>query len=129
MITINQESKMRSRLSIDIDNFADRYKTNNGYFSFTSPSLYVIEKHLFYLLRNSKEVSFDQKYKWRPDYLSYDEYGTVSLKELLMYVNGVQCIEDFDLSNVVIPDFSAIVDICRDKYSKKDSDNFQMVGW
>lgn len=129
MITINQESKMRARLSIDIDNFADRYKTNNSLFSFTSPSLSVIEKHLFYLLRNSKEIAFDQKYKWRPDYLSYDQYGTVALKELLMYVNGVQCIEEFDLSNVVIPDFSAIVDICRDKYSKKDSDNLELVGW
>ena len=81
------------------------------------------------LLRNSKEITFDQKYKWRPDYLSYDQYGTVALKELLMYVNGVQCVEDFDLSTVVIPDFSAIVDICRDKYSKKDPDNLEQVGW
>lgn len=129
MITIDKESKMRSRISIDIDNFADRYKTFNNYFSFTSPNLSVIEKHLFYLLRNSKEILFDQKYKWRPDYLSYDEYGTVALKELLMYINGVQCIEEFDLSNVVIPDFSAIVNICRDKYSKKESDDLEEVGW
>ena len=129
MITIDKESKMRSRISIDIDNFADRYKTFNNYFSFTSPNLSVIEKHLFYLLRNSKEILFDQKYKWRPDYLSYDEYGTVALKELLMYINGVQCIEEFDLSNVVIPDFSAIVNICRDKYSKKESDDLEEVDW
>jgi hypothetical protein len=129
MITIDQESKNRARLSIDLDNFADRYKTENNYYSFTSPSLSVIEKYLFYLLRNSKQVTFESKYKWRPDYLSYDYYGTVALKELLMYVNGVQCVEEFDLSNVIIPDFSAIVDICRDKYSKKDSDNLERVGW
>ena len=61
--------------------------------------------------------------------MSYDQYGTVVLKELLMYVNDVQCIEEFDLSNVVIPDFSAIVDICRDKYSKKDSSALESVGW
>jgi len=129
MITIDQESKNRARLATDLDNFADRYKTENNLFSFTSPSLSVIEKHLFYLLRNSKEIPFEQKYKWRPDYLSYDQYGTVSLKELLMYVNSVQCIEDFDLSTVVIPDFSTIVDICRDKFSKKDSDKLEQVGW
>ena len=129
MITIDQESKNRARLAIDLDNFADRYKTENGYFSFTSPSLSVIDKHLFYLLRNAKEINFEQKYKWRPDYLSYDQYGTVALKELLMYVNGVQCIEDFDLSTVVIPDFNAIVDICRDKYSKKDPNDLEQVGW
>ena len=129
MITIDQESKLRSRLAIDLDNFADRYKTENSLYSFTSPSLSIIDKHLFYLLRNSKQIPFDQKYKWRPDFLSYDQYGTVALKELLMYVNGVQCIEEFDLSNVVIPDFSAIVDICRDKYSKKDSSALESVGW
>ncbi len=129
MITIDQESKNRARLAIDLDNFADRYKTENGYFSFTSPSLSVIDKHLFYLLRNAKEINFEQKYKWRPDYLSYDQYGTVALKELLMYVNGIQCIEDFDLSTVVIPDFNAIVDICRDKYSKKDPNDLEQVGW
>jgi hypothetical protein len=129
MITIDQESKNRARLAIDLDNFADRYKTENGYFSFTSPSLSVIDKHLFYLLRNAKEINFEQKYKWRPDYLSYDQYGTVALKELLMYVNGVQCIEDFDLSTVVIPDFNAIVDICRDKYSKKDPNDLEQVDW
>lgn len=129
MITIDQESKNRARLAIDLDNFADRYKTENGYFSFTSPSLSVIDKHLFYLLRNAKEINFEQKYKWRPDYLSYDQYGTVALKELLMYVNGIQCIEDFDLSTVVIPDFNAIVDICRDKYSKKDPNDLEQVDW
>ena len=34
----------------------------------------------------------------KPDYLSYDEYGTVQLAQLLMYVNGVSSLEDFDLT-------------------------------
>ena len=52
----------------------------------------------------------------RPDYMSYDEYGTVALAHLLMYVNSVFCIEEFDLSTVILPSMESIIDICKDKY-------------
>ena len=71
MITIDQESKNRARLAIDLDNFADRYKTENGYFSFTSPSLSVIDKHLFYLLRNAKEINFELFHTFVMSYGTY----------------------------------------------------------
>ena len=127
-ITIDQESLQRKRSPIDIDNMGQRYKTDSEYYTFTSPSLWVLEKHLFYLLRNSKQVDFEQQYKMRPDYLSFDEYGTVILAQLLMYVNGVMCIEEFSLDTVVIPTFQSIMDITRDKFSR-DFLNIDTVDW
>ena len=85
MITNDNEARQRARHPIEIDNFADRYKTTSQTYAFTAPSLWVIEKNLFYLLKNSTQKQFNPKYAMRPDYLSYDEYGTVTLNQLLMF--------------------------------------------
>ena len=70
------------------------------------------------------------KYTYRPDYLSYDEYGSVLLGQLLMFVNGVFTVEEFSLDKVVVPDFQAIVTICQDKYSlDRDVDELTEVAW
>jgi hypothetical protein len=128
-ITIDKESRQRERLAIDINFMADRYKTENGIYTFTSPSLSVIDKHLFYLLRNSEERDFDRKYAMKPDYLSFDEYGTVALTWLLMYVNAVPSIEEFDLERVVIPSYSSIVEVLQDKFPIKDVEDLFEVAW
>jgi len=128
-ITIDQESKQRKLLPIDIDKMADTYKTESGAFTFPSPELWTIEKNLFYLLRNSVQKQFEQKYLQRPDYLSFDEYGTVALAQLLMYVNNVLCIEDFNLDTVIIPSFQSVVEICQDKFPDKDADSLTEIGW
>jgi len=129
MITIDRESKQRKQLAIDIDRMTDQLITTNELFTFPSPALWVIEKNLFYLLKNSRQVNFDRKYVYRPDYLSYDEYGTVALADLLMYVNGVASLEGFDLDTVIIPTYEAIVTITSDRFSKKDTDEMVEVNW
>jgi hypothetical protein len=65
----------------------------------------------------------------RPDYLSFDSYGVVTLGQLLMYVNNVGAIEDFDLDKVIIPSFQSIVDICRDKYPDVDPSELTEINW
>jgi hypothetical protein len=129
MVTIDSEANQRAGLPIDIDFMGDRYQTQNGYFTFPSPSLATIEKHLFYLLKNSDEVTLKRMYYMRPDYLSYDQYHTVCLADLLMYVNQVFCIEDFTLDTVVIPTFAAIVEICADKFGPRDRTDLQKIAW
>ena len=116
--TIQDESRERSRIPFDIDFMGPRFKTNNEIYTFPSPSLWSLQKNLFYLIANSVLIEFNAKYKMRPDYLAFDEYGTVSLAYLLMYVNSVYCIEDFDLNTVIIPSLEVIAEICKDKYSK-----------
>lgn len=129
MLTIDQEAKQRIRHPLDFDNMSERYKTATKYYTFTSPSLWVLEKHLFYLLKNSIQKDFDPKYKWKPDYLSFDEYGTVVLAPYLMFVNGVLIMEEFDLVSVIIPSKKSLVEIARDKFPKKDISEITEVAW
>lgn len=130
MITIDQDAKIGSRQPYEVDNMGERYRTENGIYTFSSPSLDVLEKYLFYLLKNSRVDKFDQKYQYKPSYLSYDEYGVTNLEYVLMYVNGVYLPEEFDLSNVIIPTMDAIIYICKDKYSvEKDPTSFESINW
>lgn len=129
-ITIDQESGRQKRQSIDIDNMRERLKTTNNILSFPSPSIATIEKNLFYLLRNSKQINFDAQYSMKPEYLSYDEYGTYALWQLILYVNNIFSKEDFvNLSMVIIPSFSSIVSMAQDNYTEKNPDNFSEVDW
>lgn len=127
--TIDQEAENFASSSFSLGKMADRYKTNNDLFSFPSPTLATIEKYLFFLLRNSKVKIMDSKYRWKPDYLSHDEYGTVILWQLLMYVNQVFSVEDFDLKEVVIPSLSAIIEMNQANFPKKDVDELTSVNW
>ena len=127
--TIDRESRQRANLAIDVNFYGDRYKTENGYFTFPSPSLDTLDQYLYFLLQNSKEKTFERQYFMRPDYLSYDEYGTVALAQLLMYVNGVSSIEDFDLQTVIIPTMSAITEMLKDKFPKRDIEDLTEVSW
>ena len=129
MITIEDEAKQFAKLPTNLDNQCDRYKTVGGRYIFPSPTLWTIEKNLFYLLRNSIEKDFEPKYKMKPDYLSFDEYGTVLMASLLMFVNNTPCIEDFDLVTVVIPSFQTIVSMCGDNFPKKEISELTEVGW
>ena len=128
-VLIDNEAVRNMQSPLDIEKFGRRFKTSNGLFSFPDPNLETIDKNLFYLLRHSKEINFDNKYKYRPDYLSYDEYGTTSLSNLLMYVNGVFSPEDFDLNKVVIPSLQAITFILKDLFPKQQIDELQEINW
>ena len=128
-ITIDQESRQRSRLAIDINFSGNRYRTINKMFTFPALSLETFDQHLFYLLKNSEEKEFERQYLMRPDYLSFDEYGTVALAQMLMYVNTVQSIEAFDLQTVIIPSFSAVVEMLKDKFPIQDPNKLIEVNW
>jgi|LSQX01.2.fsa_nt_gb hypothetical protein len=129
-ITINNESRQRMRMPFDIDFMANRYQTKNGIYTFTSPSLWTIEKNLFYLLKHSIEVDLEPKYVRKPWLLSYDQYGIVILEYLLMYVNGVFSSEDFDIATVVLPTIESIIEICNDKFSKiTNVDSLEKIEW
>lgn len=128
-ITIDRESRQRVGLSIDINFSGDRYKTDNGIFTFPAPTLETIDQYLYFLLQNSKEKPFELQYTMRPDYLSFDEYGTVSLAQLLMYVNNVPSIEQFSLDTVVIPTISAITEMLKDKFPKRKVSDLTEVAW
>jgi len=120
-ITIDNEARQRIRIPLDIDFMGDRYQTTNGLYTFTSPALWTIEKNLFYLLKHSIEIDLDPRYIRKPWLLSHEHYGVVTLEYLLMYVNGVFSPEDFDIPSVVLPEMEAIIEICSDKFTRKEN--------
>jgi len=128
-ILIDTEAISNLQSPLDIEKFGRRFRTKNGYFSFPDPNLETIDKHLFFLLRNSEEKPFQRRYKYRPDYLSFDEYGTTILWELLMYVNGVFSTMDFDLVKVIVPSLDAIVSILPDLFPESEPDELPVVNW
>ena len=127
--TIDQEVKKFVRSPFSIERMADRYKTDNTLFSFPSPTLETIEKYLFFLLRNSTVKIMDSKFRYKPEYLSHAEYGTVVLWQLLMYVNGVFAVEDFDLKDVVVPSISSIIEMNQDNFPKKEVSELESISW
>lgn len=129
-VTIDREAKINIIQPIDLDNYSERFKTENGLYVFTEPWLWILQKDMFFLLKDAVEEDFEQKYKYRPDYLSFDKYGTVILAPILMYVNDVFNIEEFDLDTVIIPSYGAIVTITQERYPKKKTpDELNSVGW
>jgi hypothetical protein len=129
MFTIDSDAKKNKVLPINLDFMGVRYRTESNKFVFPSPSFWLIEKNLFFLAANSTKKIFDQKYVMRPDYLSFDEYETVVLAPLLMYVNRVFNTEDFNLNEVIIPEISAIIEILVDKYPELPTDKLEVVNW
>lgn len=128
-IFIDEESRRQLRSPMDIERWGDRLKTENNLYSFPDPNLEVIDKNLFYLLRNSTEIEFESQYKYRPDYLSYDQYGTTILWEVIMYVNSVFSVEEFNLDRVILPSLQAIVFSLKDLFPTRNVANLQTVTW
>lgn len=126
---ITTEASRNVQSPLDIEKFGQRYKTENDYFTFPDPNLLTLDKNLYYLLRHSEEVNFDAKYRYRPDYLSFDYYGTPILWEMLLYVNNVFSIEDFDLDTVVIPSLEAITFIIQDSFQIPEPQDLTSIDW
>ena len=129
VLTIDNESRQRQRIAIDINFSGNRYKTENGLYTFPAPELATIDKHLYFLLTHSTQEEFEQKYIMKPDYLSYDEYQTVALAQMLMYVNNVMSAEEFNMQIVVVPAMSAVVDMLQDKFPQQPVENLFEVNW
>jgi len=128
-LTIDTESRQREKVAVDINFSGNRYRTENGLYTFPAPELATIDKHLYFLLTNSTQKEFEQKYIMRPDYLSFDEYQTVSLAQMLMYVNNVMSSEAFNMQLVVVPSLGAVVEMLKDKFIQQPVEDLFEVNW
>ena len=129
-ITIDKESNNFRRMPIDFERMGERYKTENELFTFPDPDLRTLEENLFFLLRNATELVFKPRYNFRPEYLSYDIYGTPALGPVLLFVNNISSVEDFfDLPKVVIPSLDAITKILSDIFPEEDISDLQSIEW
>lgn len=118
--SIIPEAKANSKLSVDIDNFRERYLDidydNNLSVTIPSFDIDTFDKEYFLLLDNSDKKEFINRWIQRPDYVSYDSYSTVVLWPLIMYVNNVYCIEEFKgFSYIYVPSYNSVLNLVKNR--------------
>jgi len=119
--TIDVESKQYSKLLVDLDRYRTKYKTKEldsltdtkVSVQFASPYIKVYENLKFYLLKNSVRKKLPPKNFYRPDYVSYEEYGTTSLWNLILFINDIATIENFDIDEIYVPTRGVISDLIK----------------
>lgn len=130
MLTITADANSHINSPLNIVRKSEKYKTIDGNMVFPSPEIWAIEKNIFYLLKNSVEKLFEKKYAMKPSYLSFDEYGNPYLGDMLMLVNNVYCLEEFDLDYVLVPSIESLIKINRDNFPAIDRyKNLKKVEW
>ncbi len=120
---IDDEAKILSKFSSDLDNFRRYYSMyedseDKTYVRFIAPKIIAFENYRFLLLQNSVIKPLDPSKYYRPDYVSYDEYGTINLWALLLFINDIPTIEDFDVENILVPSKNIINYISKDILKK-----------
>ena len=126
MIKIDEEAKRKIKYATDFDKLTERYVTENKYFTFSSPTMWILDKYLYHLLENSETKEFLSRWKYRPQYASFDSYGTTSMANILMYVNGCFCPEEFSFETILVPSFNSIIEMSQDRYIERTTDT---INW
>lgn len=112
---IYEESSNLHSLDTDIDRTRIGYTVNDVdtdgnvvHVSFVSPYLNVLEKYRYFLYANSTMKPLGKKYHYRPDYISFDEYGTTNYWALILFINDIASIDEFTPDNILVPKLSAL---------------------
>jgi len=121
---IDDEARILSKYSNDLDNFRRFYSLKEEtpiesiLIQFVAPKIVAFEDYRFVLLQNSRTEVLSPSRYYRPDYVSYDEYGTTNLWALIMFINNIPTFEDFVQENILIPSTTVISKISLDVLSK-----------
>ena len=99
-----------SKSPTDISNFKRRYttKVGNTTITFDSPGFDLLVRHIQLLKMRSQRVQMSSRYYMRPDYVSYDYYGTTNLAFLIMYVNNCSCALEFTKDVILVPELEIV---------------------
>ena len=117
--TIDQEANVLVKLATDLDKYRRYYSlkevdTDETIFvKFVAPKIIAFEDYRFYLLKNSDTKPLSPANYYRPDYVSYQEYGTVNLWAMLLFINDIPTIEDFEKESILVPTQRAILEVSR----------------
>lgn len=124
MESIKSEVAFNILIPTDLDNLRLRYKetlmTEEGIpdleVIYPSPEIYALDKNFFTLLYNSQKVSFKPRWQQRPDYVSYDYYGTTIYWPVILYINRKDSIEDFqNIDYIYVPSEDYIYRLASDR--------------
>lgn len=120
MESIRDEAVRNANLSINLDNLRMKYydydSVNEESVSFPSPLIYAFEQNLFRIFSTCTRVSWNTKWTQRPDYVSYEYFGTPVFWNLILLVNQAKSIEDFlNFEEILVPSYSVILQLAREK--------------
>lgn len=120
MESIRAEVRRNANLSTNIDSLRSRYvdidEDSNITVFFPALEVWAYEQKLFEILADSQRIDYNTRWNRKPDYVSYELYGTVVYWKLLLYVNQIDSIEDFvDLDYLFIPSFGKILELVEAK--------------
>jgi hypothetical protein len=121
--SIEIDARRNSKLKADLDNFRSKYievDFEKGLsVQFPSGEIWTYEQFLFINIANARLVDFKSRWNMRPDYTSYDFYGTEIYWTLILHVNGIHTQEEFtNLDKILIPSVSNLLNIIRNKLPK-----------
>lgn len=109
------ESTLLSTLNSDVDRYRNKYHTYEEQvegkrisISFVSPSVMLYDVYRFYILQNCTKKQLNVKNKYRPDYVSFEEYGSTNWWTLILYINDIPSIEQFDKDEILVPSLDCI---------------------
>lgn len=81
----------------------------------------VVEEYLEDLERNALYVTLTNeefvRYKYNPDLLAYDLYGTVQLDFIILLINGMIDPKEFDRKNIRLPKASVLKEFLSQVYA------------
>jgi len=126
-INIGDESRILSKLFDDLDNYRRFYTMpekdteDNKTISiqFAAPKLFLFEEFRFSLLANSTIKQLDPEMYYRPDYVSYNEYGTTNLWGMLLFINDIPTIEDFSVETIKVPSKFIVLELTNTASERK----------
>lgn len=98
--TLSDFIALKSSDELTYRHFAILEKYNNIEFldhNLISDYLYELDELTMYVPLNDEQY---KKYKYRPDLLAYDVYGSTQLDFIVMYMNGVIDPKEFDFTTV-----------------------------
>ena len=110
LTNIQYESSLLAKNELDIDNLRRKYLKKDADVGvyFVSPYILGYEKYRQFLLKNSVLKTLNISYHYRPDYLSFDLYGTTIYWTVLLFMNNIACIEDFTVDDIYVPSFDSL---------------------
>lgn len=115
-INIYNEAISQGRDSLNIDNLKNTYVVKDLNFIFKSPFFGYFENQKDFLKSRSVIVLMEPKYYRKPEYLSYDKYGSVVLAPLIMFLNNVYSRIDFTIDKIYVPTMEAITHVIVSAY-------------
>jgi len=124
-LDIGTEARLLSIYSSDLDNYRRLYSMNevdeeeSFLIQFVAPKQYLWEEYRFYLLQESITKPLKPELYYRPDYVSYYEYGSINLWSLLLFINDIPTIEDFNVDNIKVPSKLSIMNLANRAAERK----------